>query len=274
MKKYIPFALGLLVFFPFMNSCLVTFGDFPGYMAPWHTVEYYKSVSLSSGGTLSLENMNGNIDILGWDKEKVEVYAERNIPFSSSRRGMWKPYGGNLPKIDIDSFEDFVKIKTSTVDQDKHVSAVDYFLNVPQHVYLRNIVARRGDIIISDLYGEAFVELVKGEVKVDNFSGSLHVSLGEGSVKASLMDLRNEDEVRISTEEGDVIVYLQEDVRALIEASTLDGKISNEFDPEEDPSLNKISFQTNDEGAFISLSASKGNILIKKSRENNSGRRE
>ena len=264
MKKYIPFALGLLVFFPFMNSCLVTFGDFPGYMAPWHTVEYYKSVSLSSGGTLSLENMNGNIDILGWDKEKVEVYAERNIPFSSSRRGMWKPYGGNLPKIDIDSFEDFVKIKTSTVDQDKHVSAVDYFLNVPQHVYLRNIVARRGDIIISDLYGEAFVELVKGEVKVDNFSGSLHVSLGEGSVKASLMDLRNEDEVRISTEEGDVIVYLQEDVRALIEASTLDGKISNEFDPEEDPSLNKISFQTNDEGAFISLSASKGNILIKK----------
>ena len=218
--------------------------------------------------------MNGNIDILGWDKEKVEVYAERNIPFSSSRRGMWKPYGGNLPKIDIDSFEDFVKIKTSTVDQDKHVSAVDYFLNVPQHVYLRNIVARRGDIIISDLYGEAFVELVKGEVKVDNFSGSLHVSLGEGSVKASLMDLRNEDEVRISTEEGDVIVYLQEDVRALIEASTLDGKISNEFDPEEDPSLNKISFQTNDEGAFISLSASKGNILIKKSRENNSGRRE
>ncbi len=238
-------------------------------MAPWHTVEYYKSFYLSSGGTLSLENMNGNIDILGWDKEKVEVYAERNIPFSSSRKGMRQPYGGNLPKIDIDSFEDFVKIKTSTVDQDKYVSAVDYFLNVPQHVYLRNIVARRGDIIISDLYGEAFVELVKGEIKVDNFSGSLHVSLGEGSVKASLMDLRNEDEIRISTEEGDVIVYLQEDVRALIEASTLDGKISNEFDPEEDPSLNKISFQTNDEGAFISLSASKGNILIKKSRENN-----
>jgi hypothetical protein len=269
MKKYLPFTLGLLVFFPFMNSCLVTFGDYPGYMAPGHSVEFYKSVSLISGGTLSLENMNGNIDIFGWEKEKVEVYAERNISFSSSRRAMWQPYGGNLPKIDIDRFEDFVKIKTSTVDQDKYVSAVDYVLYVPQHVYLRNIVARRGDIIVSDLYGEVFVELVKGEVMVDNFSGSLHVSLGEGSVKSNLIDLRNEDEVRISIEEGDIIVYLQEDIRALIEASTLDGKISNEFNPEEDPSLSKISFQTNDEGAFISLSASKGNILIKKSRENN-----
>ena len=115
MKKNIPFVLGLLVFFPFMNSCLVTFGDFPDYVAPWHTVEFYKSVSLSSGGTLSLENLNGNIEILGWEKDKVEVYAERNISFSSSRRAMWQPYGGNLPKIDIDCFEDIVKIKTSTV---------------------------------------------------------------------------------------------------------------------------------------------------------------
>ncbi len=267
MKKHIPLALGLLAFFPLMNSCLVTFGDFPGYMAPWHTVEFYESVSLSSGGTLSLENRDGNIEILGWDEDKVEVYAERNIPFSSGRRAMWQPYGGNLPKIEIDRFEDLVKIKTSPSDQDKYVSAVDYFLNVPQHIYLRNIVARRGDIIISDLYGEAFVELVKGKVSVDNFSGSLHASLGEGTVKASLVDLRNEDEVRISTEDGDIIVYLQKDIRALIEASTLDGKISNEFNPDEDPSLNKISFQTDDEGALISLSASKGNILIKRSRE-------
>ncbi len=268
MKKYIPLALGLFVFFPLMNSCLVTFGDFPGYRTPWHTVEFYESVSLNSGGTLSLEARNGNIEILGWDKDKVEVYAERNIPFSSGRRAMWQPYGGNLPKIEIERFEDLVKIKTSPVDQDEYVSAVDYFLNVPQHIYLRNIVARRGDIIISDLYGEAFVELVKGKISVDNFSGSLHASLGEGTVTASLVDIRNEDEVRISTEEGDIVVYLQEDIRALIEAGTLDGKISNEFDPEEDPSSNKISFQTNDEGALISLSASKGNILIKKSREN------
>jgi len=38
MKKYIPFGLGLLVFFPFMNSCLVTFGDFPGFLQAYRRV--------------------------------------------------------------------------------------------------------------------------------------------------------------------------------------------------------------------------------------------
>ncbi len=269
MKKLILFILGLLIFFPFMNSCLVTFGDFPGYSAPWYSIRDYESLDLKMGGTLSLENIDGNVDILGWDKGKVKINAEKSIPFSSDRRVIWQPIGRFLPKIDIDQIEDFVKIKTLPTEWEENKSVVDYFLKVPRHIYLRDIVARRGDIIISDLFGEAFVELEQGEIKVDNFSGSLHVSVGVGSVETSLMDLRKEDEIRISAEEGDIIVYLQKDVRAHIEASTLEGEVTNEFNPEEGPSSNRISFHTSEEGAYISLSTSKGNILIKKVQEDN-----
>lgn len=269
MKKLIPFILSLLFFFFFMNSCMVTFGDFPGYSAPWYSVRDYESLNLKMGGILSLENIDGNIEVLGWDKDKVKLYAEKSIPFSAGRGAIWQPMGRFLPKIDIDQIEDFVKIKTQPAEWDDDSSAVDYFLKVPRHIYLRDIVARRGDIIIYDLYGEAFIELEQGEINVDNFSGTLHVSLGVGSVEASLMDLRKEDEIRISAEEGDIIVYLQKDVRAQMEASTLEGKVTNEFNPDEGPSSNRISFNTGDEGAFISLSTSKGNILIKKIQENN-----
>ncbi|MGD8534456.1 MAG: DUF4097 family beta strand repeat-containing protein [Candidatus Aminicenantes bacterium] len=248
---------------------MVTFGDFPGYSAPWYSVRDYESLDLKMGGTLSLENIDGNIDVLGWDKSKVKLYAEKSIPFSAGRRVIWQPMGRFLPKIDIDQIEDFVKIKTQPAERDDDNSAVDYFLKVPRHIYLRDIVARRGDVIISDLYGEAFIELEQGEINVDNFSGTLHVSLGAGSVEASLMDLRKEDEIRISAEEGDIIVYLQKDVRAQMEASTLEGKVTNEFNPDEEPSSNKISFHTSEEGAIISLSTSKGNILIKKIQEDN-----
>ncbi len=268
MKKRLPFILSLLIFFPFMNSCMVTFGDFPGYSAPWYSVGDYESLDLKMGGTLSLENIDGNIDISGWDKDRVKVYAEKRTPFSSDRRVIWQPIGRFIPKIDIDQIEDFVKIKTLPTESNDNRFTVDYFLNVPQHIHLRDIVARRGDIIISDLYGEAFIELEQGEIKVDNFSGSLHVSLGVGSVETSLMDLRQEDEIRISAEEGDIIVYLQKDVQAQIEASTLEGKVTNEFNPDEGPSTNKISFIISEEGAYISLVTSKGNILIKKSKEN------
>jgi hypothetical protein len=267
MKKLLPFILSLLAFFPFINSCVVTFGDFPGYSAPWYSVRDYESLDLKMGGTLSLENIDGNIDILGWDKDKVKLYAEKRTPFSSNRRVIWQPIGRFIPKIDIDQIEDFVKIKTLPVEQNDSRSNVDYFLNVPQHIYLRDIVARRGEIVVSDLYGEAFIELEEGKINVDNFSGSLHVSLGVGSVEARLMDLRKEDEIRISAEEGDVIVYLQKDVRAQIEASTLEGEVTNEFNPDEELSSNRISFHTGEKGAYISLSTSKGDISIKKVKE-------
>lgn len=214
-----------------------------------------------------MENIDGNIDILGWDKDKVKLYAEKRTPFSSNRRVIWQPIGRFIPKIDIDQIEDFVKIKTLPVEQNDSRSNVDYFLNVPQHIYLRDIVARRGEIVVSDLYGEAFIELEEGKINVDNFSGSLHVSLGVGSVEARLMDLRKEDEIRISAEEGDVIVYLQKDVRAQIEASTLEGEVTNEFNPDEELSSNRISFHTGEKGAYISLSTSKGDISIKKVKE-------
>jgi len=269
MKKLIPFILSLLISLSFMSSCMVTFGNFPGYSAPWYSVGDYESLDLKMGGTLSLENIDGNIDILGWDKDRVKIYAEKKTPFSSDRRVIWQPIGRFIPKIDIDQIEDFVRIKTLPTERNDTRFTVDYFLNVPQHIYLKDIVARRGDIIISDLYGEAFIELEQGEIKVDNFSGSLHVSLGVGSVETSLMDLRKEDEIGISVEEGDIIVYLQKDVRAHIEASTLEGKVTNEFNPDEEPSTNRISFHIGEEGASISLSAAKGNILIKKSKENN-----
>lgn len=269
MKKLVPFSLSLLILFPFMNSCMMTFGNFPGYSSPLHTVDFYESLALSLGGTLSLEGIDGNIDISGWDREKVEVYAERRIPLYAGRGVMWQPIGRYLPKIDIDQFEDFVKINTRPPKREENASTVDYFINVPRHIQLKDIIARRGDIFVSDLYGEVVIELEEGEIKVDNFSGSLHVSLGVGSVEASLMDLRSEDEIRISAEEGDIIVYLQEDVSAQMEASTLEGEVKNEFNPEEGPSANRISFHTGGEEAVISLSTSKGNISIKKYKEKN-----
>ncbi len=54
-----------------------------------------------------------------------------------------------------------------------------------------------------------------------------------------------------------------------MEASTLEGEVTNEFNPEEGPSANRISFHTGGEEAYISLSASKGNIFIKKYKEKN-----
>lgn len=262
-KRFARIAVLFMVAFPFISSCIVSLGDFPGYQVgrPW--VEYHKSVSLRPGGTLSLENVSGNVEIAGWDRDELEMYVERNVTRSPSWLARWQPWWRVVPKIDFDKFEDFIKIKVQAARRGENLPAYDFYLNVPHHIHLKNIVSRTGDIVVADLYGEIVIELRKGKVKVENFSGSLLISLGEGSIEADLVDLRSEDEVKISTEKGDIVLYLESNIRASVEANAPAGKVVNAFLPEKIPPSGKISFELGEGGTYISLYSASGDIYIK-----------
>jgi len=262
-KRLAFVAILFMAAFPFISSCIVSLGDYPGYQVGRSWVEYHKSVSLRPGGTLSLENVNGNVEIAGWDRDELEMYVERNVTRTPSWLTRWQPWWRVVPKIDFDKFEDFIKIKAQPARRGENLPAFDFYLNVPHHIHLKNIVSRTGDIVVADLYGEIVIELMEGNVTVENFSGSLLVSLGEGYVEADLVDLRNEDEIRISTEKGDIILYLESSVRANVEANAPAGKVVNAFFPEKIPSSGKIAFELGEGGTYISLYSASGDIHIK-----------
>lgn len=264
MKKLFLFGLSLLIVLSFLSSCIVAVVDYSERLANRPIEEFHKVFSFNSGGTLSLENINGDIEILGWNRNEVEVSAEKMI-HAYGRRIQWQPIGSSSTSIDFDKFEDFIRIKTRPGGWDKEGAAVNYYLNVPQSIKLKDIVGRRGNISISDFYGEAVIDLVSGEIKVENFSGSLTASVVNGSVKASLYDLRADDEIRITAKEGDIVVYLQPGVDARIEMSTPNGDIFSEFDLKETLPAKKISAQIGGkDGALLSLSSLNGDIRIKK----------
>jgi len=262
-KRLIHIAFLFMAAFPFVSSCIVSLGDYPGYQVGRSLIEYHKSVSLRPGGTLSLENVNGNVEIVGWDRDELEMYVERNVTHSPSWLTRWQPWWRVAPRIDFDKFEDFIKIKALPARRGENLPAYDFYLNVPHHIQLKNIVSRNGDIVVADLYGEIVIELTEGNVKVENFSGSLLVSLGEGSIEVDLVDLRSEDEVRISTKNGDIVLYLESSVRASVEANAPAGKIINAFFPEKIPSSGKIAFELGEGGTYISLYSASGDIHIK-----------
>lgn len=263
MKKTLMVAL-VLGLACFLTSCIIAVVDYSGTGAFSRGEEFHKIVAFDPGGTVSLENESGTIEIQGWDNNEVEVTAEEDQarPYDRSVR----VYGiGNYPrlKVEFDRYEDFIKIKTPLRGRDE-VQRVNYFLNVPHSVNLREISNRTGNITISDVFGKAVVDLKEGDVFVENFSGSLRVTIDYGSAKAELLDLRNGDEVRISTRQGDITLLLQEGVNAMIEASTPNGKISSELDLGQTLPAEKVSAQLGERGAAITLSSLSGNINIVK----------
>lgn len=263
MQRSKLFLLGLCLTFCFFSSCVIAVVEYSDEGIPVLD-KFQRVIPLDFGGTLSLENIKGDIEISGWDREEVEVYAEKMFPRSLKKRVHIFRRRISTPKIDIDKFEDFIKIKTLEEEGSREIGRVDYYIKVPQSIILKDISTGEGEIIISDLYGELSVDLKYGNLIVENYSGTLTAYVDEGSVRTSLVDLREKDEINITVEKGDMVVYLSEEASVKIEGSAPNGDIFSEFELDQPTPSNKVSAEIGQNGAFLSLRASNGNIRIRK----------
>ncbi|UCE42920.1 MAG: DUF4097 family beta strand repeat protein [Candidatus Aminicenantes bacterium] len=254
----------LLLSMLFFSSCFYIRVEYPPERGKTPVDEFRKNVPLSPGGTLSLASVNGNVEIHGWEREELEVYAEKMIQLPDRTKFYVYPRKNFAPGIVFDKFENFVKIRTKNVSENREFGFVDYFIDVPHSIHLKDIVVRNGDIHISEVYGDAYLDLTEGEITVENFSGSLTASTNRGSVYANLFDLREQDEIVITSREGNITLSLQEKASAHLVAAFPEGEINSEFEIDIPADEKKIDTQWGKNGPRISLTALRGNIRIEK----------
>jgi hypothetical protein len=177
-------------------ACVINLMDLP-YERSASRNAFHRILAMEPGGTIQLENEEGDIEIRGWERDEVEITAEAEFlpPF---RPGFSvSSWGPPRPRIQVTSSEDFVKIKSPSLEENRVVGAIHYILNVPKSVDLKDIRNENGDITITDVFGEIAIDLGEGDLIIENFSGSVEVSVDLGTVEADLLDLREEDEIRI-----------------------------------------------------------------------------
>jgi hypothetical protein len=260
----LAFLVGVLLF---GSACVVALVDNPEFGVDPRVRVYNQTVDFPPGGILTLKNFDGDIEISGWDSDEMEVYAEKIIYPPMRPRLQVLSWNRAEPRIDLDKSDDRIRIVTRSPDKEGKDCIVDYYINVPQSVRLRNIIAREGNVAILDLYGEVGIELKRGDVHIENFSGSVVSSVDEGSISAALLDLREEDEIKITTKNGDIVIFLQPEVNAHMDISSPNGQIFSELDIHIPDEARTVSAKLGDEeGASIFLEALNGDIQIKKAR--------
>jgi Toastrack DUF4097 len=258
-------ALGLAAILLLSAACIIPIMFDPEsgtWTAP--SLQFQKTISLAPGGTLSLENGNGDVEIRGWDQEEVEITAEEERGGFRGRRGWFYPgTRDEKPQVNVDQFDKLIKIKAGSTDEE-NARPIHFVLNVPHSINLNDIRVRRGQIHIADVFGSARLDLEEGNITVENFSGSLDMSLVRGSAEAEVLDLRKDDEIRITTKEGDITLSLQPDVNVRLEATASNGSIASEFDLGQKLPAKKISAQIGQPEAAASLTTLNGDIHLKK----------
>ena len=136
--------------------------------------DFHFSYPLAEGGTIELENLNGSVEISGWDKNTVDVDGTKYANTETRLHEM---------KIDVQVTAGSVMIRT-VPPIDRHGNAgARYVLHVPRHAELSNIVTSNAPIRVTDMDGAAHLRTSNGSVRVSDIRGMVDARTSNGPVE-------------------------------------------------------------------------------------------
>ncbi|HKW30799.1 MAG TPA: malectin domain-containing carbohydrate-binding protein, partial [Verrucomicrobiae bacterium] len=196
--------------------------------------DFNETLPLSARGRFHLDNVNGRIEIAGWDRNEVVIKA---LKHGRTRESV------ETSKVKVDASADEISIHTEGPPNETGVpgiwswfkngennkATVDYAVQVPRHARLANIASVNGRIGIDDVGGDIEASTVNGTVEVQHVAGSLKLSTVNGRIDAKLISLGGDQSVSLSTVNGAIEATLPANADAEVTADTVNGGMSSEF---------------------------------------------
>jgi len=179
--------------------------------------DFHNTYPLKSGGKISLENMNGSVEITGWEKDSVDIIGTKYAASESLLKSL---------RIDIVATGDSVAIRTIYPSGTHGNFGAKYIIRVPQKAVLDRIISSNGSVRVESVDGPARLRTSNGSVRISRMNGNAEVQTSNGSV-----DVNDQSGgITIRTSNGAVRV---DNVHGAFEASTTNGSIHARLaDPE------------------------------------------
>ena len=161
---------------------------------------------------IRVSSVSGNVNIKGWDENKVEVF---------STRGWFRKVREENDSLSIKELSGDLSIKVphkiildlSLVSGDAKIEKCE------GEIYLKAV---SGDIEFSDIKGELTLKSVSGDVRGKGIEGRLESETHSGETRIDFEEVEN---VKIKTRTGDVELTIPRDSSLKIELKTEDGNI-------------------------------------------------
>jgi hypothetical protein len=121
---------------------------------------------LKAGGRVTVENFNGSVEVLGWEKDAVQITGTKYAPTKEVLQGL---------KIEAVAKDDSLVIRTVRPDGRRDGVGAKYVLRVPAKVVLDRIATSNGSVRIEDIQGSAHVQTSNGSVQTQRIAGPLEI---------------------------------------------------------------------------------------------------
>ena len=183
--------------------------------------EYAQRYALPSGGHFSLENVNGKVEIEGWERSEVEVSAVKTT--EGDQREL------DRVRIEVKRDEDQLSVRTVYPDGQAVEVAVDYHIRVPRRVLLNTVETVNGSVRVEGIDGAGDLRSVNGNVEVLDSSGRFSEHTTNGNLRLELRHLAEGGPMTLETVNGSVWIGLAPGARAQLNVRSMNGDFSSEL---------------------------------------------
>jgi hypothetical protein len=180
-----------------------------------------KVYPLAAGGNFQLDNINGSVQVDGWDRDEVEVSAVKTAQND--------PSDLDQVQIDVESMPGQVAVHTLYPSSDGNGVMVEYHVHVPYRVLLANVKTVNGSVSVRGVQGGGDLHSVNGDVDVKDSAGHFNAKTTNGNLNVQLRKVEKNTPMDIETVNGSVVLSLPSNVRANLKVQNMNGDFSSEL---------------------------------------------
>lgn len=138
--------------------------------------DFHLSYAMKPGGTLSIENFNGSIEIMSWEKDEVDVNGVKYAGSEDLLRQI---------KVEGEQQGNVLKLRTTRPEPRRGNCGAKYILRVPKKMLLNGIVSSNGSIRVESIVGDARLQSSNGSIRVRGLEGKLEAKTSNAGIEAS-----------------------------------------------------------------------------------------
>ena len=183
--------------------------------------EFNQSYPLQPGGTFDLQNVNGTVEVQGWDKDVVEVHAVKTAKLKESDL--------ERVSIDVNANVSGVSIATRYPQNEGVEVAVEYTIHVPHGAKLEHLGTVNGTLRIAGVDEVDDLRTVNGNIEVFGADSTVHARTTNGNVRLELSHVHGVGGTLAETTNGSVVLALPANSQADLEARCLNGNFLSEL---------------------------------------------
>jgi len=232
---------------------------------------YNRSFPLPADGRFEIDNVNGRIEIRGWDSNVVSVATAIH---GKTPENVW------ARQVHMEATPDRVSVHAKIPDDAPEASSfwdalagalqdqatADFVVQVPVHARLEPVSSVNGRVVVAGVAGDINVSTVNGDIEISGAAANLKLHTVNGRIRAEMAVLKGQQSVALDAVNGELELAVPEAADARFDVSTVNGSLTSEFaslqPATEFPRGNKLAASLGSGSASVKAHTVNGGIKI------------